>query len=205
MKSETWWRIGVGALLFVGMFWMFYSELKDWQTAIAALLGFGGLIWAVTLSARKQRERDEHIRDQEIRAMARGLKSEIFNITRSLKASTDAIERRTNEKNALSRQFSVPVVIFEEMYAPPTPQLYERCLEKIGFLPDKTSKVVMSYYDKLTEVKNSFSGTVRAYREKMDLEDVQYIANTYKDLSAHAQGAMASLDQFLEKNGEDTA
>ena len=81
MKSETWWRIGVGALLFVGMFWMFYSELKAWQTAIAALFGFGGLIVAVIVSARKQRDRDDQIRDQEIHAMARGLKSEISNIT----------------------------------------------------------------------------------------------------------------------------
>ncbi len=204
MKSETWWRIGVGALLFVGMFWMFYSELKDWQTAIAALLGFGGLIAAVVVSARKQRERDDRIRDQEIQAMARALKSEIFNITLFLKAKTDAIEKFTI-KNGLGKKSAIPAGVFEALAPPTTPKFYERCVEKIGFLPDKTSKVVMAYYEFLIATGISVSVIVKAYPNSMDIANAQQIADLYKTLSTTAQAAMASLDQFLEKNGGDAA
>ena len=207
MKSETWWQIGVGAFLFVGMLWKFpdlYVELKAWQTSIAALLGFGGLIWAVKLSAKKQRDRDDLIRDQEIQAIARGLRSEISNITLFLKATIDAIEIHTTE-SGVSKDSLVPAEIFEELYAPPTPQLYERCLEKIGFLPDKTSKKVMAYYEHLATAKNSVATMVRAHPSDMNLAHAQQIADIYKNLSPHAQGTIASLDKFLEKNSGDAA
>ena len=207
MKSETWSRIGVGAFLFVGMLWKFpglYIELKAWQTAIAALLGFGGLIWAVTLSARKQRERDDHIRDQDIQALARGLKAEISNITLFLEANINTIENYPN-KSGFNKESTISLMVFEQMCAIPTAQLYERCIEKIGFLPDKTSNVVMAYYEALITTKNLFSSIVREYPGKLNLASAQEIANGYKDLSTIAQTAIASLDKFLEKNGGGAA
>ena len=75
------------------MFPDLYLELKAWQTAIAALFGFGGLIAAVLFSAGKQRERDDRIRDQETRAMARALRSEITSITTFLTLTKDEIRK----------------------------------------------------------------------------------------------------------------
>ena len=187
---------------------MFYSELKDWQTAIAALLGFGGLIWAVTLSARKQRERDDHIRNQEIQAMARALRSEITSITdflRGKKVAIESIITKSNDKNNVNKKRVILTKDFIEWFAPTTPQIYERCMEKIGFLPDKVSRYVVKYFDLLTKVRNALSVQIKINPGGLDAETAQEIVDWYENLANIGENATVSLNQFLENNGGDAA
>lgn len=187
---------------------MFYSELKDWQTAIAALLGFGGLIWAVTLSARKQRERDDHIRDQEIQAMARALKSEITSITdflRGKKVTIESVISKSNDKNNVNKKPVILTKSFVEWFAPTTPQVYERCMEKIGFLPDKVSRHVVKFFDLLTSVKNGLSVQIEINPGGLDVATAHDIVKWYENLADIGENAAVSLNQFLEKNSGDAA
>lgn len=63
----------------------------------------------------------------------------------------------------------------------------------------------MAYYEILIATGISVSVIVKAYPNSMDIANAQQIADLYKTLSTTAQAAMASLDQFLEKNGGDAA
>jgi len=47
-----------------------YAELKGWQSGLAAIIGFGGLIIGALYNFRLNRKRDENLRKQEMISVA---------------------------------------------------------------------------------------------------------------------------------------
>lgn len=48
----------------------FLSDLKSWQQGAAAIVAFGGLIFAALFNAHLNRKRDERLRQEEVRSVA---------------------------------------------------------------------------------------------------------------------------------------
>ena len=186
------------------MFPDLYSELKTWQAGIAALIGFGGLIAAVLVSARKQRDRDDRIRDQETEAMARALRSEIVDITAFLNIKNNNIRELISE-NEGSENITFRTTNFRDLVIPPIPQVYERCMEKVGFLPPETSKNVMDYYGYLKVATRVVSEKFAVHPDEMARAQLSEIADWFEGLKNKSLIAGRSLNEFLKDSGGSAA
>jgi hypothetical protein len=57
------------------------AALRDWQTFLAGVVGFAGLIAGALLNSAETRARDQRIRDEDRRALAASLMGDIFHLT----------------------------------------------------------------------------------------------------------------------------
>lgn len=57
------------------------AALRDWQTFLAGVVGFAGLIVGAVLNSAETRARDQRIRDEDRQALAAALMGDIFHLT----------------------------------------------------------------------------------------------------------------------------
>lgn len=153
--KENWWlEVGVGLLFFIPLlFYIFpglYVEIKALQTLIGGLVGFGGLIAAVLISASKQRERDKEIRVEDTRALARALRIEIVNVRAILGVQRNTFREllKTGETFQADEASSLFLVL-------PPSDVFERNTEKVGFLSDKIAEQVFHFYSTLNAYRRT--------------------------------------------------
>ena len=91
-----------------------YAEARQWQTGIAALLGFAGLIVAALWNFSLNRRRDRQLRREEMMSVASALYGEILLLRNEL-ALLACVVAQAERKLREVDQFT---------YAPSTPLLY---------------------------------------------------------------------------------
>jgi|APSaa5957512535_1039671.scaffolds.fasta_scaffold141967_1 hypothetical protein len=124
----------------------FYSELKTWQTGIAALFGLAGLAGAAFWNAQLNRQRDKAIRDAEANSVALALYGEMLLLQEALARlarNTARIENAGNQPpdDFVETQNPVEVVVFSAL------------ADKLGLLPSEMAFAVTKFYGHLAETR----------------------------------------------------
>jgi hypothetical protein len=139
--------------------WVYlYAEAKQWQTGIAALLGFGGLIGAALFNFWLNRRRDARLRREEMISVASALYGEILLLRDELAQLARAVANYEINGRALRDvdQFS---------YAPSIPLLYPALAPKLGLLPSELLLGITKFY---ANVEGARRGLETYYRTQDD-------------------------------------
>lgn len=131
----------------------FYSEAKGWQTAIGALLGFGGLMTAALVNSRLNRKRDERLRHEEIVSIVSALYGEIVLQRRSLARMANAVGRRYIAHGLGHHRGTQFDTHFIEDISLPPQRLYPALAGKVGMLPSVLALEVVRFFSRLEEAQ----------------------------------------------------
>lgn len=130
-----------------------YAELKGWQGAIGALLGFAGLGAGALFNSHLNRRRDERLRHDEAIAVASALYGEVVIIRRSLARMANAVGRRFID-NGTGRSRDEPFDRhFVEQVALPPLTLYPALAARIGLLPSQLGLEIVTFYSRAQEAQ----------------------------------------------------
>lgn len=136
--------------------------------------------------------------------MARALRSEISAITAFLNTKKNSIREIISENNG-NKNITFSMKNSRDLIIPPSPQVYDRCMEKIGLLPPKTSEDVMDYYGYLKVATRVVSEKIATYTDEMGSAEALEIADWFDEIDNKCIVAMSSLSQFLKDSGGSTA
>ncbi len=135
----------------------FYTELKSWQSGIAALLGFFALFFGALYNFHLNRVRDVALRKEEILSIAIAIYSEIL-IFRDAAAKIARIvaNRKTNGADFDDQ--------FVEDFRLREPRIYFELASKLGFLPPDVLIPITRFYGNYHEVKENMKLLVERER-----------------------------------------
>lgn len=131
----------------------FYVEAKGWQTAIAALFGFGGLMTAALVNSRLNRKRDERLRAEEIVSIVAALYGEIALQRRSLARMANSVGRRYIAHGLghhRGPQFDSHFI--QDVSLPPQ-RLYPALAGKVGMLPSMLALEIVRFFSRLEDAQ----------------------------------------------------
>lgn len=176
-----------------------YEELREWQAAIAALVAFGGLISAALYNAHLMRKRDDRLREQDTKAVARALGSETVAITAFVGARANRIREIINEKKRAGSpgDISFSVKGLADAVVLPVPRVYERCMERIGYMPPNTAKVVFEFYEHLAIANKVVKEKVSVSKSSLDLSEMENIVGWYDGVERRGSEAVKHLNSYL--------
>lgn len=126
-----------------------YEELKSWQSAIAALVGFGGLIIGALWNFHLNRRRDADIRHNEMISVASALYGEILLLRQEAARVARIIAHWEAQRRDCFEQSSV------EDYMPGDPILYPALASKIGLLPPDIVLAITEFHKNYRDVKDN--------------------------------------------------
>jgi hypothetical protein len=119
---------------------MNYDTIKDFQTSIAAIVGFIGVITTLVVNARLARVQNAE-KDRKAQAtLESALKQELISIRDELKS----IRRAATDKGLDSFKLTLEA-----------PYVYHALVKDLGMLPPKKARVVISVYRELYLTMNS--------------------------------------------------
>lgn len=192
-------------IIIVEMFSGLYEELKTWQAAIAALVAFGGLISAALYNAHLMRERDDRLREQDTKAVARALVSEATAITAFVDARTNKIKKVIKEKQEAgsSGDITFSVKGLADVIVLPVPRVYERCMEKIGNMPPETAMLVFEFYEHLAVANRIMIERVSTASEDLSIEGMETIIGWYEGVVKRGREAIKHLNSYLDDENPD--
>lgn len=131
----------------------FYIELKSWQAAIGSVIGFSALMAGALFNAHLNRERDNRLRADEIKAVAAALYGEVVLLRKSLIRMANAVARR-HFAHGMGRHRDQPFDRhFREQIALPEPKLYPALADKVGTLPSQMALEIVAFYARLEEAQ----------------------------------------------------
>ena len=140
-----------------------YAELKGWQSGLAAIIGFGGLIIGALYNFRLNRKRDENLRKQEMISVAVAiygemvlLREEVAQLARIVanteRGGSDPIDAQFLEDNRL-----------------PEPEIYSALAAKLGLLPPNLLMHITKFYNNLQRTRTSLPLLVERTIEREEL------------------------------------
>ena len=151
-----------------------YAVIKDWQTLVAGLVGFGGLAWVTYENAKLGRSRDDRVHRQNINAekVALDEKARAFaavvawQIAYSLLEVVTARKRLANllESDETECAQKVRQILQTLRDIPPTPLFEPSSLSSISLLPGELVGKVSGFYYELHECKASGGSRARGKR-----------------------------------------
>ncbi|GGI90802.1 hypothetical protein GCM10007973_28890 [Polymorphobacter multimanifer] len=128
-----------------------YTELKGWQGAIGAVLGFAALIAGALFNFRLNRKRDERLRNEEIVSIACALYGEIVILRQSVARMANAVGYRYIRHGFQGDQ---PIdKYFVEQFAIANPKLYLALASKVGMLQSHLALEVVRFYARVEEAE----------------------------------------------------
>jgi len=140
-----------------------YAVIKDWQTLVAGLVGFGGLAWVTYENAKLGRARDDRVHQQNIDAEKVALeeKAKAFAAVVSWQIAYSLLEVVTARKrlaNLLDSDDSDGTKKARQILQalgdiPPTPFFEPSSLSSISLLPGELVGKVCGYYYELHDVQ----------------------------------------------------
>ncbi|MCB0182975.1 MAG: hypothetical protein KDE31_01860 [Caldilineaceae bacterium] len=131
-----------------------WSVIETYQTLIAGLVGFLGVILALWFSSKATRRRDQWLRQSEVDAIAAAFYGEIIMLREAIADRARvvvAIERRLWERDDFMAKFDDE---FVERTLLPRPLMYESLAPRIGILPSKWVLSLSEFYSNLEEMRN---------------------------------------------------
>jgi hypothetical protein len=140
-----------------------YAVIKDWQTLVAGLVGFGGLAWVTYENAKLGRARDDRVHQQNINAekVALDEKAKAFaavvswQIAYSLLEVVTARKRLANllDSDEINCAKKVRQILQTLRDIPPTPFFEPSSLSSISLLPGELVGKVCGFYYELHDVQ----------------------------------------------------
>ena len=180
--------------------WQWLHDLSQGQaTFLGWVVGFFTLVAGALLNAHLNRRRDDRLRQEDRRAVATALKSELAGLQRILLSNAEGLQKKHMESDVsiLNQDLAQSVRIMPEM------------INKLGLLDPETIQsviaahmVVEQYCERLQMlggrlVENVASGTRRLVALPIDKTKHVIAANT--GLSDAIQEAIAKLDAEIAK------
>lgn len=135
----------------------FYTEAKGWQTAIGAVLGFGGLMTAALFNSRLNRKRDERLRNEEIVSITSALYAEIVLQRRSLARMANSVGHRYKAHGLGHHRGPAYDAHFIADVMPPPQRLYPALAGKVGMLPSVLAIEVVRFFSRLEDAQTWLS------------------------------------------------
>ena len=126
-----------------------YEELKSWQSAIAAIVGFTGLIVGALWNFHLNRRRDAEIRQSEMLSVASALYGEILLLRQEAARVARIIAQWEANLRDCFEHSSV------EDYLPGDPILYPALASKIGLLPPDLVLAITEFHKNYRDVKDN--------------------------------------------------
>jgi len=131
----------------------FLSGLEDWQTLIAAFVGF---LAATIISYKLNRKRDQALLNDEIRAMRWALYGEIIVLRVKIADLARAVAgfEFVHRGEELNEQFALD-------FLPPDPQIYPKLANRFGLIPAEEFFAIVRFYADYAEAKDSLPRIIR--------------------------------------------
>ncbi len=189
---------------------LFYAEVREWQTFLAAGLGFAGLIWvarsgyrgiihsteeAAKLTERAAKlalDRDEKRRSYELQALARALAAEIVTV-RVVTATL-----RKSLKNTLKAGGAVHAPLVGLMVFPVA--VYHANTSVIGRLGEGLAERVVDFYGLVVNAENSLRQLSRSFATDLPIEATQAIVNLLDSLLKKADELVEADENSMDLN-----
>ncbi|MCW3838397.1 hypothetical protein ACFQ1E_20315 [Sphingomonas canadensis] len=130
----------------------FYAELKGWQTAIGATLGFVALVVGALVNFHLNRRRDQRLRNEEIASTALALYGEILLLRESTARLAQFVGARYLRSGFQGGEDDFDRY-FREMVEIPAPRLFPALAPKIGLLPPSIALEVSKFYFRIEEAQ----------------------------------------------------
>jgi hypothetical protein len=128
----------------------FYTELKGWQSGIAAILAFIALIIGALYNAHLTRCRDDRLRKEEWLTIAIAIYSEILLLREEAAALVKGIAaNREHHDIKIDEQF------LEDHKFVAEPRLYMALSSRLGLLPAELLKYIARFYNHIEKIKIS--------------------------------------------------
>ena len=203
-------------------FWLptLYAEMVQWQTGIAAVLGFGGLIAAAVVGfhnlidaqkhqaelarernddlARRERERDEERKARERFEMASMLRAEISTVTALLARPRSIITKL--KSLSVTREITFSETGFQALLNFPAPTLVlERLVERLGDITPGVATAIFAWYQMVEQLR-WVPSTIRPRDGEVTLstEDIEFIFGVIDSLDSFAETALERLSHDLD-------
>ena len=125
-----------------------YSELKEWQTGIGALLGFLALMAAALWNFRLNRLRDRELRRDEMLSVATALYGEILLLRQELTRLVTVIAKVVMRHGVFSKDF-VQIQMLKDAI------LYPALCHKLGLLPQEMVLAITRFHAAFEEAKRN--------------------------------------------------
>jgi len=134
------------------MIYDFYAELKAWQTAIGAAIGFVALILGALFNSHLNRRRDTRLRHEEAIGVATALYGEIVLLRRETARIGNMIAARyTSYAYQKGEAFDKH---FVEDHNIPDEFIYKALADKLGLLNPNLIISIAEFYQNLQEVRS---------------------------------------------------
>jgi hypothetical protein len=138
--------------------WSWYAEAKQWQSGIAALVGFLGLILAALWNFRLNRRRDKQLREEEMVSVAVAIYGEILLLRDELALLARWVAHWEFENEGIQE-------IHQFMYMPSLPALYQALASKLGLFPADLLLGIVEFYSHLAGARRGFDIYCRTQKE----------------------------------------
>ena len=171
----------------------FRAVAEKWQTGIGAVIGFSGLIVAALYNAELNRRRDSHLRNEEAKALALALRSDVYwhsqyvqSLYNTISEMADRIQSEKTWPTAKSFDLA-PVPVFE------------RTIEKFGILGSDLCDKTAAFYSYYLFLKTQLE-VIRNSSDRQDIIPPQDILDHLKNLLGVAETIVDELDDFAKND-----
>ncbi len=186
---------------------LYFNALKDWQTFLAATLGFGGLIWVarqgyagILLStkhaddlakraAQLAVDRDEEQRSHELRALPRSLAAETAAVGDQASMFSGSLQTAISGKGV--SKFGIDL-------GPLPAAVYSANTGRIGLLGEILAPIVVRFYGRLRATENQFEVCGRLPGETVPNDLVTGLALSLRAIAQQAQALSRLLTEFAD-------
>jgi hypothetical protein len=125
-----------------------YSELKTWQSGIAAMIGFFALIIGALFNFHLNRRRDALLRKEESLSVAIAVYSEILLLRKEIANLASAVANKENSKIKIDAQFVEDNKLTE-------PTIYPALASKLDLLSANILIGITEFYQNIKDAKLS--------------------------------------------------
>jgi hypothetical protein len=172
-----------------------YAELRSWQTAIGAILGFLALMSGALWNFYLNRRRDARLRRGEAIAVAVALYGEIVLLRREVAKIGNAVADRYMYFAA--RKGEIFDKHFVEAHEIPNGFIYENLADKLGFLNPDLIIEIAEFYQNLQEVRSWLPRLVDDETRKYHYS-VLYVLHPARDAVTKINPALKKIEKMAQ-------
>ena len=145
---------GALQLTLVDCFCALYEELKGWQAALGATLGFLALIFAAQRHFSLNRRRDKELKDEEALSVMAALYGEILTLRSEAARLAKGVAIVSHDRGVESQAVIQLNQHFVDSHTLSQPLLYKTLASKLGLLSVNTMLAIIKFYNNVETARS---------------------------------------------------